>query len=84
MFLFTGRLAEMAVQAPMYLSQVINFSPIKTPTGMMEKVGSLTFLTQASCGTFTMYWLLVRPIARSRKCAGMEHFSSKMAVLLGE
>lgn len=67
MFLFTGRLAEMAVQAPMYLSQVINFSPIKTPIGMMEKVGSLTFLTQASCGTLQSIgcWFVQSPVAEN-------------------
>lgn len=55
------------VQAPVYLSQVINFSPIKTPTGMMEKVGSLTFLTQASCGTLQCvgWWFLQSPVAEN-------------------
>lgn len=55
------------VQALVYLSQVINFSPIKTPTGMMEKVGSLTFLTQASCGTLQCIgcWFLQSPVAEN-------------------
>lgn len=72
------------VQAPMYLSQVINFSPIKTPTGMMEKVGSLTFHTQASCGTLQCvgWWFLQSPIAENVQ--ERNTFFSKMAVLLGE
>lgn len=55
------------VQALVYWSQVINFSPIKTPTGMMEKVGSLTFLTQASCGTLQCvgWWFVQSPAAEN-------------------
>lgn len=55
------------VQAPAYLSQVINFSPIKTPTGMMEKVGSLTSLTQTSCGMLQCVggWFLQLPVAEN-------------------
>lgn len=55
------------VQAPAYLSQVINFSPIKTPTGMMEKVGSLTSLTQTSCGMLQCVggWFLQSPVAEN-------------------
>lgn len=55
------------VQAPAYLSQVINFSPIKTPTGMMEKVGSLTSLTQASCGMLQCVggWSFQSPVAEN-------------------
>lgn len=53
MFLFTGRLAEVAARpctSRNCLKQLI-FSFIKTPSEMMEKVGSLTLLTRASCGT---------------------------------
>lgn len=55
------------VQAPLYLSQVINFSPIKTPTEMMERAGSLTFHTRASCGTLQCvgWWFLQSPEAEN-------------------
>lgn len=69
MFLFTGRLAEMAVQAPMYLSQVINFSPIKNAHWDDGKGGFINLPHPSFLWHFTMYWLLVHPIARSRICA---------------
>lgn len=55
------------VQALLYLSQVINFSPIKMPTEMMERVGSLTFHTRASCGTLQCvgWWFLQSPVAEN-------------------
>ncbi len=51
---------------------------------MMGKGGFINLPHPSFLWHFTMYWLLVPPIARSRKCAGMKHLSSKMAVLLGE
>lgn len=59
------------VQAPVYLSQVINFSLIKTPTGMMGKGGFINLPYPGFLWHFTMYWLLVPPIVCSWKCSGI-------------
>lgn len=58
------------IQALVYLSQVINFfSHKKTPTRMMEKVGSLTLFNQASYGTLQCIgcWVFQPPVAQKEK-----------------